>query len=95
LKVCKQKTGQKMRQGVLESRNKLSLTAAALLVVFVSGCANIAFFPKGTAQKAADKVIDDIWPALSSPDTLIAKPVTTPAVAATAPTEPVKSDVKK
>jgi hypothetical protein len=82
-------------QGVLESRDKLSLTAAALLVVFVSGCANITFFPKGTAQKAADKVIDDIWPGSSAPDTLIAKPATTPAVAATAPAEPAKSDAKK
>jgi outer membrane murein-binding lipoprotein Lpp len=84
-----------MRQGVLETCNKLSLTAVVLLVAAVSGCASITFFPKGTAQKAADKVIDDIWPGSTAPDTLIAKPATTPAVAATAPTEPVKSDVKK
>jgi hypothetical protein len=89
------KTGQKMMQGMLETRDKLSLTAAALLVVAVSGCANIAFFPKGTAQKAADKVIDDIWPASSSAEPVIAKPASAPAVAATAPVEPQKSDAKK
>jgi hypothetical protein len=93
--VLQTKTGQKMMHGVLETRDKLLLTAAALLVVTVSGCASIAFFPKGTAQKAADKVIDDIWPASSSAGTVVAKPAAAPAVAATAPVEPQKSDVKK
>lgn len=73
----------------------LAAAAAALLVVFVASCANITFFPKGTAQKAADKVIDDIWPASSSSDAATVKPASPPAVATTAPVEPAKTDAKK
>ena len=31
----------------------------------MAGCASTLFFPVKPAEKAADKVIDDIWPALA------------------------------
>jgi len=34
----------------------------ATAIATVSGCGTISFFPTQPAQKAADKVIDDIWP---------------------------------
>ena len=36
---------------------------SALILVNTAGCSTISFFPTESAQKAADKVIDDIWPA--------------------------------
>ena len=36
---------------------------SALILVSTAGCSTISFFPTESAQKAADKVIDDIWPA--------------------------------
>ena len=36
---------------------------SALILVSTTGCSTISFFPAESAQKAADKVIDDIWPA--------------------------------
>ena len=36
---------------------------SALILVNTAGCSTISFFPAESAQKAADKVIDDIWPA--------------------------------
>lgn len=44
----------------------VAFMAAVIGVVGVattSGCSTISFFPAAPAQKAADKVIDDIWPA--------------------------------
>jgi hypothetical protein len=37
---------------------------AALIIISVLtvGCGTISFFPTAPAQKAADKVIEDIWP---------------------------------
>ena len=34
-----------------------------LISALVFGCGTITFFPAAPAQKAADNVIDDIWPA--------------------------------
>jgi hypothetical protein len=34
----------------------------ALAAAVLAGCGTISFFPAQPAQKAADKVIDDIWP---------------------------------
>ena len=36
---------------------------SALILVSTAGCSTISFFPAESAQKAADKIIDDIWPA--------------------------------
>jgi len=36
---------------------------SALILVSTTGCSTISFFPAESAQKAADKIIDDIWPA--------------------------------
>jgi hypothetical protein len=40
----------------------LHFFALVLATVVVAGCGTISFFPAQPAQKAADKVIDDIWP---------------------------------
>jgi hypothetical protein len=39
-----------------------SALVLAAAVVAAAGCGTISFFPTQPAQKAADKVIDDIWP---------------------------------
>lgn len=36
----------------------------AMLLWAIVGCSTISFFPTADAQKAADKVIKDIWPSL-------------------------------
>ena len=47
---------------------KLFVACVALASIFaISGCASTLFFPAKPAEKAADKVIDDIWPDLSKP----------------------------
>ena len=40
----------------------LQLVVAGLVIAVSAGCGTISFFPAQPAQKAADKVIDDIWP---------------------------------
>ena len=40
----------------------LCFSALVLATAVVAGCGTISFFPAQPAQKAADKVIDDIWP---------------------------------
>lgn len=57
--------------------------AASLGVVALAGCVTInIYFPAAAAEKAADKIIDEVW-RLPKP----AAPVTTPADAA--PTAPI------
>ena len=47
---------------------KIFIASVALASIFaVSGCASTLFFPAKPAEKAADKVIDDIWPAMAKP----------------------------
>lgn len=65
------------------------LSAACFAIM--GGCSTISFFPTELAQKAADKVIDDIWPASaaakvpvsmsvsSSDSAAVARPAGTPA----------------
>lgn len=36
-------------------------------VVTMGGCASTLFFPVKPAEKAADKLIDDVWPDLAKP----------------------------
>ncbi len=36
-------------------------------IVLMGGCASTLFFPVKPAEKAADKVIDDVWPDLVKP----------------------------
>ena len=38
------------------------LFVTGVLIAVSAGCGTISFFPAQPAQKAADKVIDDIWP---------------------------------
>lgn len=40
----------------------------------MSGCASTLFFPAKPAEKAADKVIDDIWPVQVKPAGTTAEP---------------------
>ena len=47
---------------------KIFIACVALASIFaISGCASTLFFPAKPAEKAADKVIDDIWPDLAKP----------------------------
>jgi hypothetical protein len=43
------------------------ILVVALLAASLAGCGSISFFPAAPAQRAADKVIDDIWPAAPLP----------------------------
>jgi hypothetical protein len=43
------------------------LVCVSILGVPVTGCSTISFFPQAPAQKAADKVIDDVWPVPPAP----------------------------
>ena len=58
-----------MNMNILKSHRKSLASALAFTSAFIvgatgmSGCSTISFFPAAPAQKAADKVIDDIWPA--------------------------------
>ena len=63
LKSLKQRTDLKTNS-VTNLRCK-AVVASILVGFLTAGCtslASIAFFPASNAQKAADKVIDDIWP---------------------------------
>lgn len=51
-----------------------------MLLLTTAGCSTISFFPTADAQKAADKVIKDIWPA---PETV--KTAQDPVAGATTP----------
>ena len=55
-------------------------------VTTTSGCSTISFFPTAPAQKAADSVIDDIWPSREVPKTPASTAVAPDAVAAIKPT---------
>lgn len=66
-------------------QKNLIVVLLAVTQVAFAGCTTIAFFPTAPAQKAADKVIDDIWPAA---------PVR-PATAVTSPTTQAKDGVKE
>ena len=47
---------------------KIFIVAATLACAFaMSGCGTALFFPAKPAEKAADKVIDDIWPDVTRP----------------------------
>jgi len=48
---------------------KTRLAAAALAAALtMTGCVSTLFFPAKSAEKAANKVIDDIWPAAAKPE---------------------------
>ena len=47
---------------------KVFVASITLASVFaMAGCASTLFFPAKPAEKAADKVIDDIWPDVAKP----------------------------
>ncbi|MBL0124754.1 MAG: hypothetical protein IPP88_19250 [Betaproteobacteria bacterium] len=65
--------------------NKMWMAALAIgVVVGITGCNVISFFPQKTAEKAADKVLDDI---LSGKGTN-GNPAPADAMAPSAPAEP-------
>jgi hypothetical protein len=44
--------------------NKFRLHVAASILMLVAGCVTInIYFPAAAAEKAADKIIDDVWQA--------------------------------
>lgn len=61
--------------------NKLTsgTLAIAALIVFIPACVTInIYFPAAAAEKAADKIIDDVWQ-LKPGETSPAKPADAPA----------------
>jgi flagellar basal body-associated protein FliL len=65
----------------------------AVSTVALAGCTTIAFFPTAPAQKAADKLIDDIWPAAPARPAAVQAPVAAPAKDATK--DVAKADTEK
>ncbi len=48
----------------MKSNKRIFSTVGFLAAsVFFYGCGSISFFPTAPAQKAADNIIDDVWPA--------------------------------
>lgn len=45
------------------SKRIFSTLALIAMSLFFYGCAAITFFPTASAQKAADSIIDEVWPA--------------------------------
>lgn len=71
----------------------------ALSIAFIlSACVTInIYFPAAAAEKAADKIIDDVWqlkngekPNVKTIDPKAAEPVAEPAIVESKPAEPAK-----
>lgn len=58
----------------MNTGEKVVVVAAIASMLALAGCASTLFFPAKPAEKAADSLIDDIWPEIT-------KPVIKPAVA--------------
>ena len=56
----------------MKTRKALFVSITIACIVSMSGCASTLFFPAKSAEKAADKIIDDIWP--ESVKTTVAAP---------------------
>lgn len=55
----------------MKSSKRIFFTIALIAMsFFFYGCAAITFFPTASAQKAADYIIDEVWPA-SQPTILV------------------------
>jgi len=63
-------------------RNSLTKNISLLTVIAgLSACVTInIYFPAAAAEKAADKIIDDVWQLKDDAQTTINKPTDTPAV---------------
>lgn len=55
------------RPGKMKSIKTVVGSVALVCIVATGGCASTLFFPVKPAEKAADKVIDDVWPDLAKP----------------------------
>ena len=51
----------------MKTRKPMLVAAALATTLTMTGCVSTLFFPAKSAEKAADKVIDDIWPAAAMP----------------------------
>lgn len=60
-------------------QKNLLVVLIAVSQMVAAGCTTIAFFPTAPAQKAADKLIDDIWPAAPSRPATASAPSAAPA----------------
>ena len=56
----------------MKTRNTLLVSTMLATALTMAGCVSTLFFPAKSAEKAADKIIDDIWPAAAKPE--FAKP---------------------
>ena len=45
----------------------LFVGVALTAMLALTGCGSTLFYPARSAEKAADKVIDDIWPGVAKP----------------------------
>lgn len=52
----------------MKNRRKLLVAVGLVTVLSMTGCGSTLFFPAKSAEKAADKVIDDFWPASAKPE---------------------------
>ena len=51
----------------MKTIKKLLVGAVLATGLTMTGCVSTLFFPIKSAEKAADKIIDDIWPAAAMP----------------------------
>jgi hypothetical protein len=77
----------------MQLQKNLIVVVLAVAPVALAGCTTIAFFPTAPAQKAADKLIDDIWPAAPARPAAAPAPVAAPAKDGTK--ELAKADAEK
>ena len=52
----------------MKTRKTLLVAAVLATALTMTGCVSTLFFPAKSAEKAADKVIDDFWPATAKPE---------------------------
>ena len=52
----------------MKTRRTLLVAVALAIALTMTGCVSTLFFPAKSAEKAADKVIDEIWPAAAKPE---------------------------
>ncbi len=51
----------------MKARKVLVASVTLICIAAMAGCTSTLFFPAKSAEKAADKLIDDIWPELAKP----------------------------
>ena len=55
------------RPGKMRSVKTIVASVSLVCIVATGGCASTLFFPVKPAEKAADKVINEVWPYAAKP----------------------------